>query len=340
MLPTAVACARRRLCAPALESQRAIRRAGLTSSFARGPIGAASAVVSWRMLRVARFLCLLALTGSLGCNKSARAEHGVQEPSRLRNSTVSPMTKREVTFPSGALLLHGVVYVPSGPGPFPAVLWNHGSWGDPMEAFDLLAPTFAQRGWVFFGPFRRGQGLSAAAGPYILDELERAGRNGGKDARAAKTVSLLKGDHLDDQLAAYAWLKEQSFVAPHRIAAAGNSFGGIEAVLGAERVPYCAAIDGAGASMTWAQAAELRDVMIRSAVASRAPLFLFQASNDFDLAPSQTLGRVMREAGKTVEVKIFAPYGKSRGDGHSFAWRGGDVWGPDVVSFLRQHCGG
>ena len=32
-----------------------------------------------------------------------------------------------VTFPSGALRLHGVVYRPKGKGPFPAVVYNHGS---------------------------------------------------------------------------------------------------------------------------------------------------------------------------------------------------------------------
>ena len=32
-----------------------------------------------------------------------------------------------VSFPSGGNTLSGVVYRPAGAGPFPAVLWNHGS---------------------------------------------------------------------------------------------------------------------------------------------------------------------------------------------------------------------
>jgi hypothetical protein len=32
-------------------------------------------------------------------------------------------------------------------------------------AFEALDPVFASHGWVFFGPYRRGQGLSASAGP-------------------------------------------------------------------------------------------------------------------------------------------------------------------------------
>jgi hypothetical protein len=73
---------------------------------------------------------------------------------------------------AGDLTLHGVVFKPEGTGPFPAVLYNHGSAPGMMskEAFDALGPAFAAHGWVFFGPYRRGQGLSAGAGPYIMDK--------------------------------------------------------------------------------------------------------------------------------------------------------------------------
>jgi predicted dienelactone hydrolase len=77
-----------------------------------------------------------------------------------------------VTFPSGEITLHGVLYKPEGTGPFPAVVYNHGSAPGMMskEAFAALGPVFASHGWVFFGPYRRGQGLSASAGPYIGDQ--------------------------------------------------------------------------------------------------------------------------------------------------------------------------
>jgi dipeptidyl aminopeptidase/acylaminoacyl peptidase len=283
--------------------------------------------------------CLLAVALGLSCSQTARATNTTVSRGEASQSASALPSKREISFPSGALTLHGVVYLPSGAGPFPAVLWNHGAWGDPMVAFDRLAPTFTNAGWVFFGPFRRGQGLSSSAGPYIGDELDRAGAIGGQRARAAKMVALLTGDHLDDQLAADAWLKGQSYVIEQRIAVGGNSFGGIEAVLGAARVPYCAAIDGAGAAMSWAQAPELQDLMLRAARASRAPLLLFQAENDYDLAPSRALAAASSSAGKVAELKIYSAYGADRGLGHNFAWLGGDVWGPDVLSFLRQHCG-
>ena len=94
------------------------------------------------------------------------------------------------------------------------------------QAFDALGPVFTRRGWVFFGPYRRGQGLSASAGPFIGDEIAAAEKKGGIAAGAQRMVQLLETDHLVDQLTALAWLRKQAFVQPDRIAVAGNSFGG------------------------------------------------------------------------------------------------------------------
>ncbi len=139
-----------------------------------------------------------------------------------------PLAPEVVSFPSGTLTLHGVLYRPEGTGPFPAVVYNHGSAPGMMsrEAFEALGPLFASRGWVFFGPYRRGQGLSADAGPFIGDQIDTAQKSGGIRAGAAEMVRLLETDHLTDQLAALAWLRKQDFVRRDWIAVAGNSFGG------------------------------------------------------------------------------------------------------------------
>jgi dienelactone hydrolase len=245
-----------------------------------------------------------------------------------------------VSFPSGKLTLKGMLYKPEGTGPFPAVVYNHGSAPGMLskEAFEALGPVFASHGWVFFGPFRRGQGLSASAGPYIGDEIAAAEKKGGITAGAATMVRLLETDHLNDQLAALAWLRAQSFVKPDGIAVAGNSFGGIEAVLGAERASYCAAVDSAGAAQSWAQAPEVQALMTRAVRNSRAPILFFQAENDYDLSPSRTLSAAMKDAGKEFEIKIYPPFGKSAQDGHSFGYFGSSVWGFDMFRFLDKHC--
>jgi dienelactone hydrolase len=245
-----------------------------------------------------------------------------------------------VTFPSGEITLHGVVYKPEGQGPFPAVVYNHGSAPGMLskQAFEALGPAFARRGWVFFGPYRRAQRLSASAGPYIGDQIAAAEKKGGISAGAAAMVRLLETDHLNDQLAALAWLRTQGFVRSDRIAVAGNSFGGIETVLGAERGTYCAAIDSAGGAQSWAQAAELQSLMTRAVRTSNVPIFFFQAANDYDVSPSKILSAAMKDAGKTYELKIYPRFGKSVQEGHAFGYFGFSVWADDVFRFLDQHC--
>jgi len=257
----------------------------------------------------------------------------------IRAFSVSPKGE-VVSFPSGELTLKGVVYRPEGKGPFPAVLYNHGSAPGmfPKDAFEALGPVFAKRGWVLFGPYRRGQGLSASAGTYIGDEIASATKSGGISAGAATMVRLLSTDHLNDQLAAFAWLRSQNFVNSDRVAVAGNSFGGIETVLGAERASYCAAIDSAGGAQSWARAPELQTLMIRAVRNSRAPIFFFQAENDYDLSPSRVLSAAMQDAGKEFKIKVYPPFGNSVVDGHTFGYFGSAIWGDDVFRFLDEHC--
>src|ERR1700693_6174139 len=245
-----------------------------------------------------------------------------------------------VTFPRGEITLHGVLYKPEGTGPFPAIIYNHGSAPGMMseQAFAALGPVFASHGWVFLGPYRRGQGLSASAGPYIGDQIAAAEKAGGISAAAATMVRLLETDHLDDQLAALAWLRKQAFVHPNRIAVAGNSFGGIEAVLGAERGTYCAAIDSAGGAQSWAEAPALQVLMTASVRNAKVPIFFFQAENDFDLSPSEGLSAAMKDARKPYELKIYPPYGGPPQDGHAFGYFGSAVWAHDVFRFLNQRC--
>jgi carboxymethylenebutenolidase len=119
---------------------------------------------------------------------------------------------------------------------------------------------------------------------------------------------------------------------------AGNSFGGIETVLGAERGGFCAAIDSAGGAQSWAQAPELQLLMTRAVRNAKAPIFFFQAANDYDLSPSKTLSAAMKDASRTYELKIYPPYGSSPQEGHTFGYFGSVIWADDAFRFLNQHC--
>jgi carboxymethylenebutenolidase len=295
-----------------------------------------------------------------------------------------------VSFPGdSSRALAGLIYKPQGDGPFPALLYNHGSAPGRQndQAFERLGPLFASHGWVFFAPYRRGQGLSAGSGRYILEDLSVAEKRGarhvlpvlvpapicvliavlvalrryrawlrvsavtvlavlgvatfqfiGMSARASAMVRLLETEQLEDHLAAYAWLKKQPFIDTKRIATAGNSFGGVITVLAAERVPYCAAIDAAGGSESWFLAPRLQNRMMEAVRAAQAPIFLFQAENDYTTAPTRKLSSQMQDAGKPFESRIYPAFGHSAADGHAFAWRGSEIWSADALRFLSKHC--
>lgn len=244
-----------------------------------------------------------------------------------------------VSFRSGNLQLKGVLYKPTGSGPFPAVLYNHGSGRDPSAVSDELGPLFRNRGWVFFMPHRRGQGLSSSAAPFIGDQIAAADSKDGILGASATMVRLLETDHLNDQMAALAWLRTQSFVQQTRIAVAGNSFGGVQVVLGAERGSYCAAIDSAGGAQSWSQSTDLQKLMTRAVRNSRVPIFFFQAENDYDLSPSRVLAAAMKDGGKPTKLKIYPPFGDAVIDGHTFGYFGSSVWANDVFGFLDSFCG-
>jgi carboxymethylenebutenolidase len=83
----------------------------------------------------------------------------------------------------------------------------------------------------------------------------------------AEAIALHEA-HLEDQLAALAYLKQLSDVDSQRIAVAGCSYGGIQTVLAIEanadqKLGLRAAIDFEGGAMSW-RSLTLRDRMIRA----------------------------------------------------------------------------
>ena len=255
-------------------------------------------------------------------------------------SAAAASAPETVAFKSAGKTLHGFLYKPAGAGPFPTVLYNHGSSAGMInnQAFDLIGPLLNARGWAMFAPYRRGQGTSSDAGPYVLDELEAAQKRGGPELRARTLARLMSTEQLEDQLAALAWLQQQPFVVRTQIAVMGNSFGGIETVLGAEHAGYCAAVDAAGASETWDGAPDLRRLLLHAAEHSTAPIFFFQAENDYNLTPSRTLYAAMQRLNKPAEIRIYPAYGKGPAAGHSLPYRGASIWIDDAVRFLNTHC--
>src|SRR6266699_2344818 len=162
----------------------------------------------------------------------------------------------------------------------------------------------------------------AGAGPYIQEQIQAAQASGGEALAAETMVRLLSTEQLQDQMAALAWLKQQPFVLATRIAAMGNSLGGIETVLGAEQGGYCAGVDASGAAESWDRAPSLQNRMLHAVQHAKSPIFFFQAENDYSLASSRTLYAAMNASHESAQIRIYPPYGSSPQQGHSFAYRG------------------
>ena len=141
-------------------------------------------------------------------------------------------TAKVVEYSSGKFTLPGHIYRPTGDGPSPAVIWNHGSEKDP-GAQPELARFYTAHGYVFFVPIRHGHGK--AAGDYIGD-LQKALREKEKDVSVIRRRDVeLHELYNADVVAALAWLKNQSFVDPERIIMSGVSYGHSDLAIGGER---------------------------------------------------------------------------------------------------------
>ncbi|HEX9154359.1 MAG TPA: alpha/beta fold hydrolase, partial [Nitrospira sp.] len=223
---------------------------------------------------------------------------------------------------SGGLRLKAFLWKPVGPGPFPAVLFNHGSGGaDPghtagltmTEAAEQLGPLFVKHGYVFLYLFRRGHGLSEDQGPFMQDLLQREKAAHGDEARRHLQFVLLTGDHLDDVLAALSFLKTVRGVDPHQIAVTGHSFGGQLTLLATERDPSIrAAVTFAAAAGSWEDTPEVRERLLAAVRKTAAPIMLIQATNDYSTAAGRDLAAELERLHKPHLLKIYPPVGQTR----------------------------
>jgi dienelactone hydrolase len=248
------------------------------------------------------------------------------------------ISKERVTFRSGDLTLVGFLFKPAGAGPFPAVVWNHGSEKNPGGGpqFDSVAAIFVPAGYVVFAPMRRGHGSSE--GPYITDEVDRERAVRGATAAQRLVVRALEGDQLSDQLAGQAYVKSLPYVDVNRLVVAGCSYGGIQTLLAAERgAGYKAAIAISPAALSWAGNPLLQDRLVAAVRRIEMPVFLIQPAKDMSLEPSRVLGDEFRRLNKPFKGKVYPATGPEEEQAHCFGGaRGMHVWARDALAFLAD----
>jgi dienelactone hydrolase len=140
-----------------------------------------------------------------------------------------------------------------------------------------------------------------------------------------------------DVEAAVAWLKEQKWADPSRIAMMGISFGGTQTILSAEKgMGVKAFLPYAPAAQSWNPV--LADRLKKAVRQARAPIFIIQAQNDYSVEPAKVLGSELEKKGPPNHAKIYPSFGSTTQDGHwGFGSRrdGIAIWSPDVDAFLE-----
>lgn len=247
---------------------------------------------------------------------------------------------------SAELHLKGYFWKPAGPGPFPAILFNHGSGADDpqhtagrtmAEAASDLAPIFLKHGYAFFYLCRRGQGLSADQGPFMQDLLRQAEAKGA-EARRQLHYQLITGSQLDDALAGLTFLKAAPNVDPKRIAIVGHSFGGMLTLLSGDHDSTIRAeVAFAAGANSWRESQELRDRTLAAVAKTAAPIMLVYAANDYDTTPGKDISAELGRLRKSHLLKIYPAIGKTSNDGHSLLYLGISEWEPDVFQFLDNN---
>ncbi len=244
-------------------------------------------------------------------------------------------------------ILHGWLYTPEGKGPFPTIVYNHGSEKEPTHTHDL--PTFfTSHGFAFFKPVRRGHGISSEFNgvkyDYIGDEEDECKKHGSlQEQQACKTHLHEKYNH--DVVKAVEWIKGNGPLAYYdveidktRIVVTGGSYGGIQTLLTAEKgkqlgIQACVAF--APCAESWHNAV-LHKRLIDAVHKAEVPIFVIQAANDHSICPYLVFGRILKNKGGLNRAELYGKYGETADEGHVLGARTGGtaIWGKDVIDFI------
>jgi dienelactone hydrolase len=241
----------------------------------------------------------------------------------------------EVFYSSGSLRIQAYLYRPGGDGPFPVVIYNHGSRGGRESLsvpFEYIGQMLTRAGYVVLVPERRGYGQSDGMKWY--DEV-------GGDR--SKLIPRLQAE-TDDVLAALDYLRTLPAVDMKRIGIMGWSFGGIVTMLATSRsAAFAVAVDQAGGALTWDDNAYVRRILVAAAEKSVTPTLFMVGKNDRTTRSITTPAEVFKARNIPYRTVIYEPFTPARATnvaapGHAlFSEQGTSVWEADVVQFLGRY---
>src|SRR6266851_326547 len=215
---------------------------------------------------------------------------------QARGQTVAePQSYTEVFYYSGPLLIQAYLYRPPGNGPFPLVIYNHGSRENrerESRPFSYVGRVLLQNRYAVLVPERRGYGRSD--GLTFSEEMRQGIGRHGAAVENPNFVGRLQAES-DDVLAALDFIRTLPFVDRSRLGIMGWSFGGIVTMFTVSRSgAFRAAVNQAGGALVWDRSAALRNALLGAASQVRPPVLLMVAQNDRTTASVTTLARTLR----------------------------------------------
>lgn len=242
----------------------------------------------------------------------------------------------EISYQSGRLRIQGYFYQPTGSGPFPTLIYNHGSRVQaelqPIP-WVRLAGLYVAAGYAVLVPERRGYGRSE--GPTWSEAV-------GGDVGSV-LISRLQAE-ADDVLAAAEYLRTLPSADISRLGITGWSLGGIITLFAISRSRgFRAAIDQAGGALTWRSSPALQAALTQAVRIATCPVLLMDAQNDAAPEAIPTLSRVMDAAGLPHRLIMYPPFTPtaqvaSVAPGHLlFSAEGLPIWGRDAIGFFDTY---
>lgn len=273
-----------------------------------------------------------------------------QAPALDKNGALTPtppFTKSTERIPTPFIengkpvTLEVVVYKPTGNGPFPALMFNHGSTGNgDNPAFFTstytsvsLAKFFTDKGWLVAFPQRRGRGKS--------DGLYDEGFEKDRSAYSCDPQLSLPGLEraLSDMDAAASYIAARPDVDSERMLVGGQSRGGIAASVYAGTRParFAGVVNfvGGWVSVDCRNAEAVNTVSFKRAGAFASPMLWLYGKNDpyYPISHSQKNFDAFTKAdGKGIFKIYMPPRGQS---GHGIVSMP-DLWREDVNAYLTQ----
>jgi dienelactone hydrolase len=259
-----------------------------------------------------------------------------------------PPPYQTIFYTSDGLRLEAYLFKPEGAGPFPLVLYNHGSRiGDERQERPVphIARLLVPLGYAVLVPERRGYGKSE--GRTFTEEI-------GSD-RGDRFVARLEAESRDALAAVdYVTATADAGIDAKRMAMVGWSFGGMVTTLAMGRDKrFAAGAVQAPAAANWIDRPIVQAALLKAARQIRSPLLCAVAENDTQTESTRAICAAVRGSGIAADVKIYPPFTapppaagvvvrppgpNAPAPGHAiFGPAGVALWGDDLAAFLRKY---